>query len=47
MNGQHKENLKKIKLEFYEKCRLVQAKYSNVVDNAKNYGQGFITKLQL
>ena len=35
-----------MKIDFYEKCKRIQVKYSNVVDNAKNYGQGFISKLQ-
>ena len=43
---QHKDDLKKLKMNFYEKCQKVQVKYSNVVDNAKNYGTAFIQRLE-
>ncbi|EAR86922.2 WD domain, G-beta repeat protein (macronuclear) [Tetrahymena thermophila SB210] len=44
--NQHKEDLKKLKMNFYEKCQKIQVKYSNVVDNTKNFGNAFITRLE-
>lgn len=46
MLAEHKEKLRVMKLDFYERCKGVQVNYSNVVANAKHYGQNFIESLQ-
>lgn len=42
----HNAEIQGLKSRFYEKCQKVQVKYSNVVDNAKNFGNAFITRLE-
>ncbi len=42
---QHKKDLKNLRLSYQRKCEQIQVKYSNVVNNAKNFGTAFIQRL--
>ena len=46
MKDDHKQNMKKSKFEFYNKCHKLQIQYSNFLNESKKHSEDFKVQLE-